>query len=219
VLAAHGLAALALTPSPCEMIGQEPPLAEQGLVLATEPVEWLRNDAAFDLFARRTAAIREGRWCLSDQMFCRIDDGTTLIFPHQVAALGGHGLKHHWRLKWSQAFGPFAAVADYSGIENAEHPHVSVPLAGPCTFFVSGGETGGKVRLVDTHSGYEIELELAPEGEARQVMQLAVPGNVAWRPVTLTALTPGVRFYGIKVSEPQPVDPAFAFEHGELPKP
>ena len=39
ILAAHGLASLALTPSPVEMIGQTPSLAEQGLILADKPVD------------------------------------------------------------------------------------------------------------------------------------------------------------------------------------
>jgi len=211
ILASHGLASLALTPSPVEMIGQDTPLHEQGLTLATEPVDLLRNDQAFDLFAMRTERIREGTLRLPDQRFCRLDDGTTVIFPHQIGALGGHRYGE-WRMKWQQGFGPFAYVGD-----TAEY--IEVPVAGPCGFYVSGGATGGRCRLVDTASGYEIEPELPPEGPDRHVPQIAVPGNVTWRTLRLTALTSGCTFYGISTIEPQPVDPTWTFDHSVLPKP
>ncbi len=211
VLAAHGFASLALTPSEVEMIGQDPPLHEQGLTIVKEPVEWLRNDRAFGLFALRTEFIREGKRRLPDQMFCRPDEQSQIIFPHQIGTLNGYR-GQGWRLKWMQGFGPFAFVAD-------QPDQVDVTIAGPCSFFVSGGKEGGKVRIVDIQSGYEMEPDLPPEGDTNQVMQLAVPGNIAYRTVRLTAITPGTTFYGIKVNEPQPIDPTWAFDHSVLPKP
>src|SRR5262245_1838659 len=55
VLAAHGYASLALTPSDVEMIGQDPPLEEQGLRIAREPVEALRNEKAWERFKATSA--------------------------------------------------------------------------------------------------------------------------------------------------------------------
>ncbi len=216
ILAAHGLASLALTPSCCEMIGQDPPLHEQGLTLVTEPVEMLRNDKAFETFAERTACVRMGKLRLPDQMFCHLDDGSTLVFPHQLGALG-HNEHGDWRFKWQQGFGPFAYVADPQ--PEQPPPTFEVPIAGPCTFMVSGGKTGGRVELVDTASGYEIATDLSPEGPTGQITNLAVSGSVAYRTVRLTALSPGINFYGIQVSEPQPTDPTWTFDHSVLPKP
>lgn len=212
MLAAHGLASLALTPSDVEMIGQVPPLHEQGLTIAKQPVELLRNDAAFDLFAERTRQIRNGYLQLPQDRFLRLDDQSQVIFPHQIGALGGQRYEA-WRLKWSQGFGPFAFVASAPGSQ------IVVPVAGACSFFVSGGERGGKFDILDKHSGYQATPELPPEGDNKQVMNLAVPGSVAWRPITLTAQTAGVVFYGIKVNEPQPVVPDWSFEHTQLPLP
>jgi hypothetical protein len=212
ILAAHGLASLALTPSPCEMIGQDSPLAEQGLTLATEPVELLRNDAAFDRFIDTTAAIRQCNLRLPDQTFLRLDDGSSIIFPHQLGALNGQAFGE-WRSKWQQGFGPFGYVAGDEG------PFVEAEIAGSCTFMVSGGKTGGRVRLTDTQSGYEIEPDLSPEGDDGRVTNLSVPGSIAWRTMRLTACSPGVCFYGIQVSEPQPIDPTWTFDHSVLPKP
>jgi hypothetical protein len=210
VLAANGLASLALTPSPVEMIGQVPPLAEQGLKLATEPVELLHNDKAFYLFAGRTQMIREGMISLASQRFLRYDDGSQMIFPHQITSIGAENLGGEWTLKWSQGFGPFSYVG-------AEHSQLLIPVSGPCSFYVSGGKDGGKFEIEDTHSGYKASPDLAPEGTDGQVMALAVPGNVTYRDIRLTALTPGVVFYGVQVHEPQPVDPTWSFDHAQLP--
>ena len=60
LLASYGLASLALVPSPVEMIGQVPPLAEQGLKIASEPVEWLRDDKTFDKYVWRLNEILAG---------------------------------------------------------------------------------------------------------------------------------------------------------------
>jgi hypothetical protein len=83
----------------------------------------------------------------------------------------------------------------------------------------SGGKSGARVRVTDTQSGYEIETDLNAEGEHSQVTNLAVPGNIAYRTVRLTALSPGCTFYGVQVGEPQVTDPTWMFDHSVLPKP
>jgi hypothetical protein len=217
ILAAHGLASLALTPSPCEMIGQDPAIADQMPTLVTDPVELLRDDAAFRLFAERTNEIRRFRRALPDQRFCRTDDGGKIIFPHQIGAVGGqwYGLGE-WSFKWQQGFGPFAYVAEPRTPFSC---YIDVPLIGPCTFMASGGKSGARVRVTDTQSGYEIETDLNAEGEHSQVTNLAVPGSIAYRTVRLTALSPGLTFYGVQVGEPQVTDPTWTFDHSVLPKP
>lgn len=222
VLARHGLASVALTPTLCEMIGQDPPLAAQGLRLADKPVELLRNDDAFEKFTKNTRAIRDREMTLGDQRFTYVGD-SWIIFAHQTDAINGL-YTGNWRSVWSQGFGPFCYEAgreltdEYDYHSPGATSELYVPVSGPCSFIVSGGKTGGKVELIDTHSGYQCAPDLPPEGDARQTMQFAVPAAVSYRTIRLRMLTPGVRFYGIRTQEPQPYDPAWTFDYTVLPK-
>lgn len=215
VLASHGLASLALTPSPVEMIGQVPPLAEQGLTIATTPVELLRNEEAFARYVSNTARIRQGKLALDTrpEMFDPLTGFT--IFAHQVPAFGGC-YEGDWRLKFSQGFGPFVwkagpAEEDPSPIFGA----LTIPLSGPVEFLVSGGAEGGKVELEDTFSGYTIR----PDLPAEQIVSLPVPAGVSYRQIRLTMLAPGTCFYGIRTREMQPRIPGVEFSWHTLPKP
>lgn len=223
VLAEFGLVALALTPSPVEMIGQNPPLAEQGLKLVTESVELLRNDKQFAVFVERMAQRRDHKVQNSNQTeWHQADSGTWMIFPHQIAALGGH-YGGDWRLKWSQGFGPFAWKAGWDGKTNIGQQFsknistLTVPVSGACAFLVSGGEKGGQVSIRDTASGYECSPTLPPEGDATQILNLPVPGGVTYREIVLTMLTPGTIFYGLQCREPQPFRSGAAFDYATLP--
>lgn len=225
VLAQHGLASLALTPSPVEMIGQIPPLHEQGLTLVTQPVELLRNDDSFKKFADRTQAIREGKLQIPSSVWPRAPDGTHLIFPHQISAAAGKYWAD-WKLKWSQGFGPFAweAFGEFpftqigrDGVAHRQLPSLEIPIMGSCAFLVSGGKNGGRFRVTDAKSGYEVAPDLAPESQQPQMMQLAVPAQVDYRVVTLTALDPGVIFYGLQTRDPQACLPGVTFDHSVLP--
>lgn len=205
VLAQHGLASLALTPSPVDMIGQEPSLEEQGLVLAREPIEERRDDLAFATFQGRTAMIRSGAWKPDTIKPIHQHMGMQTHFAHQLTNLeferGGD-----WRLQWSQGFGPFVYRA------NTESK-MCLMLFGPVTFLVSGGKHGAKVTIRDTDSGYEISPEL-PAGE-QQIAQLQVPGGMAYRGIVMTC-APGAVFYGVQTSEPQPVTSS-RFDYHSLP--
>lgn len=194
VLAAHGMVALALTPSPVEMIGQVPPLIEQGLQLVTEPVE--RGGANFGRFAGNLALIRQGDISLSVDTQLHQNEGTTTIFAHQIPVLGGQYFGDWTYCDTRRAPGPFA----WKAVEGAT---AKIPVCGPASFMVSGGERGGTIRLDDLGSGYFVEPELPPEGNEMQVLQLAVPGGIEQRDIALTALSPGVRFFGLQVHEPQ----------------
>lgn len=225
-LARHGLAALALTPSPVTMIGQIPPLAEQGLKLATEPVELLRNDAAFERFADTTAMIRDGAWepgGLSDERL-QFADGVTTIYPHQFGRLGAEW-KGDWLLKWSQGFGPFAWKSGWDGKSNIggmfseNQSRLTLPVIGACELLVGGGKNGGQVEITDEAAGYVLRPTLRPDSDG-QVMSLQVPAVMRVRDIRLAALSAGIIVYGLRTRQPQP---AYGerrlrrFDHSVLP--
>lgn len=219
VLAAHGLASLALTPAKCQMIGQEPPLEQQGLKLTDGPVEELRDDKAFELYRERTAAIRAGELKIPCDPFLRSDDGTWTIFPHQLGMLGGR-YEGDWKLKWSQGFGPFSwESVDAEHVRGYAGASMCVPITGPCVFLVSGGAKGGKIQIADEALGSDSVIDLEPQGDTGRVMQVAVPAAISYRNARLTALSPGVVFYGITCREPQLVVPNKKFDHSWLPAP
>lgn len=215
ILARAGLASLALTSSPLEMIGQTPPLAEQGLTLVTNPIEHLRNDFAFELYKRRLSDIWKGSADITTSPPIYRDVlGNFTIFPHQMHKLNGI-YAGDWRLKWTQGFGPFSWAATSPG------DSLTVPVVGHCDFLVSGGSSaaGGQVEIVDDHSGFSCSPVLAPEGPSTQIMSIPVPANVSYREVRLTALTPGIVFYGVRTREPQMVYNGSRFTHAMLPPP
>ena len=220
-LAAHGLASVALVPSPVEMIGQNPPLAEQGLTIATGPVEEQRDDKAFGIYRGELAKIREGYWTLGVDTKFHVDatTGTQTIFPHQMQMLGGI-YSGDWRLKEVRGFGTFGWVAGTVQIlpmDVRNCPQLTVPVFGSCSILVSGGKNGGKVEVVDEGSGFTASPDMPPEGENAQVLQLMVPAGIAYRNIRITALSPGVCFYGIQTREKQPFLPNVSFDHSMLP--
>ncbi len=216
ILAEHGLASLALTPAKCQMIGQVPPLAEQGLTLATGEVDVLRNDKAFATYVERSRLIREGQLRLPCSRFLRADDGSFTYFPHQIEMIGGKWNEvGDWRLKWAQGFGPFA----WQATDSLGCPVIEITLSGPCTILVSGGERGGRMQVIDDASGFDTTLDLVPDPNMGQVMSVQVPASISYRTVRIVALSPGVIFYGITTREPQPTVPGMSFDHTRLPLP
>lgn len=197
VLAQHGLASLALSPSPVEMIGQNPPLADQGLRLATDPVEDRRDDKAFEQFADRTRLIRQGKW--QPDVIRPIHrsslSANQIYFAHQMP----HPTEYagDWFLRWEQGFGPFSYRAGKDAL-------MRTSLFGPVAFLVSGGKNGASCKIVDTESGYEIAPTLASLSEVNGIMQLSVPAGVSYRDITMELGEGGV-FYGIQTAEPQPL--------------
>jgi len=213
VLAAHGLASLALVPSKIEMIGQVPPLAEQGLTIATGESAcpaWMCDDEKFKNFADTLHRIRWGIASYPDQrVFYQTGQGGWLFFAHQLGLLPGYEAKG-WRLKWTQGFGPHSFRAD----EGAE---LTFSVSGPVSILVGGGEKGAQVKLRDHESGFEMEPLLPADADGRSpVMSLLVPGNIAARKITLQA-EPGAIFYGIHVEQEQMYDGTFKFDHTKLP--
>lgn len=228
-LAAIGLAAVALTPSPVEMIGQNPPLAEQGLEIATGPIKDRQNDKAFECYADSLRDIIEGRFQLGvDTKFhFNPTNGTFTYFPHQMAMLGGI-YSGYWRFKEARGWGTFAWVAGERGQQETpstsdvylyEYPILTVPIFGSCAILVSGGKQGGKVEVIDEETGFKSAPDLPPEGEQGQVLQLMVPGNLNYRNIRITALSEGIVFYGIQSRERQPHLPNVGFDYSMLPVP
>lgn len=236
VLVAHGLASVALTPSPVQMIGQIPPLAEQGLkIIRQGGVEARRNDPAFLAYASATEAIREQDLRVPVSVPQHDDAGTTTYFAHQVKLLEGACYKGDWFLRFSQGFGPFAWKAGEMYLDGPDfndyrdgvavpdvllpyYPTFNVMASGTCEFFVSGGEKGGRFLVEDLQSGYSVSPTLPPESPSGSVLALACPAAVSRRMVRLTALSPGVCFFGIRCREPQPERVAWAFDHSVLPR-
>lgn len=213
-LASNGLASLALTPSPVKMIGQVPPLAEQGLTIASAPVEALRDNVAFNLFAERTYKIWTG--CGQHDQILNLGvpyaypdtNGSQAFFSHQLGALNALYIGD-WRLGNSQGFGPFPFKA-------GDECSVTVAISGPCQVLLSGGTDGGHFLVEDMQSGYSNDPVLSPKAQTG-IMGVQVPAGVAYRDIRITALKPGGRFYGIKVFEPQPSNLTWKFDHSYLP--
>lgn len=211
ILARHGLASLALTPSLATMLDQD--IAAQGLKMAPADAGQARNDDAFNLFEDRTRAIRWGDQMPGIHGRLQYANGAYTIFPHQIPGIGGQ-YNGDWRLKWAQGFGPFvweSADADQGSpcVNKAE-----VPILGPCEVLVGGQ---GRVRITDTHSGYVSDPAIDFGGQGG-ILQVSVPSSVSYRTVRLEALTPGVGFYGVRTREPQPWLTGYRFGHSCLPR-
>ena len=234
VLASHGLAALALTPSPVEMIGQNPPLAEQGLTIVRPGYARVivAGDSSFDRYQTNLHNIRlgDGHLQLSVETKFHFDPttGTWTYYPHQMHMLGGY-YDGDWRLIEARGWGTFVweARSERSFTETVlgsepatlvDTTQLRVPIFGACAVLVSGGKSGGKMRVEDEHSGFKAEPELLPE-EGNGVLQMMIPGGVVYRNLRITALTPGTRFYGIQSREKQPFLPNAGFDHSVLPTP
>lgn len=221
ILARNGLCSLALTPAKCQMIGQSPSLAEQGLALVGAK-KHLKADGAWkdDVAWKEKGDDSSSR--RHDSRHCNITAappihqlrGHYTYFPHQLHQLGAF-YEGEWRMKWSQGFGPFSWQSSTAG------DSLTVPLSGVCELLVHGGERGGQVEIVDTHSGYSCSPTLPPEQQPTAgVLALALPSGVSYRDVKLTALSPGIVFYGMRTGEPQIFDlNAKPFDYSVLPPP
>jgi hypothetical protein len=206
MLAKRGMCSLALTPAKAEQLED---IAAMGLEMVREPVEARRDERAFSTFCDRTKAIRNGDLYVThlqnDHLY---HDNVHTIFPHQIAQLGG-SYSGDWRFRWSMGYGCFTWQA---GSEGAS---LTVPVLGAADLMVSGGVEGGKVRATDT-TGFDVSPSLYSEGEQGQVLGLTAPSAFGYRKFTLTALTPGVCFWGVRARTPQPIVPA-KFDFNILP--
>ena len=212
LLAQHGLASVALTPARCNMVGQDPPLAAQGLRLVIKPVTERRWPDRFATFRDNLKRIRECELALSVPGTRYYQNGSYTIFTHHLFGLGAV-FAGDWRLKWAAGFGPFAWQAA------AKDAEAIVPCYGSVNFVVgSATDSEIKVEIEDLSSGYRVNPTVNPKSP-QLVVQIMVPGNVASRKVRLRAMTPDVVFYAITTPEPQPIMPHIRFHHSMLPPP
>jgi hypothetical protein len=211
ILAAHGLASVAATPSPVEMIGQDPPLDKQGLVLARKPVESRCHAPAFKFYTTQQSLIRQGEASLCPDELYQDTMGNWMIFPHQLHGLLEPVYTGSWGVKWSNGFGPFSYVAMEAGAG------FELCIFGACSILVGGSKTGGRIEITDTYSGFKLVPQLEPEGRTPRILAIEIPAGFVYRPITLKALEPGPVFYGLTCREAQPRDPTFSFDFSILP--
>jgi hypothetical protein len=207
-LARHGLAALALTPSKVQMIGQHPPLEQQGLVLATGPVEERRDEAAFELFSDNLKDIRDGYYQPERPGMIHRDGAGMMIFPHQMKAMAAFW-QGSLELQATQGFGPFAYRAGPGGAT------LSGRVSGTCSYLVSGGVAGAQVTIEDHRSGFKTQPILPPD--QGQPVSIGVPGGPVPRPITVR-MDEGAVFHGLQCADPQMIDTTFRFSWDQLPE-
>lgn len=216
LLASYGYASLALTPSDVEMIGQDPPLHQQGLKIAKEPVELLRDDDRFELFAYRMQEIRNLNLSHMRQPWIaqRSDDmAWAYIFPHHLRHLGAR-FEGKWSLKWVQGMGPFSWMAQEKGAK------ILIPVAGPWDMWVSGGKKGGRIEVRDTHTKLRVAPDIPPDGSPAingKMTILKGPSPICYRTVEITAHDPGVCFHALMVRDEQVYRDGYDFSWDELP--
>jgi hypothetical protein len=214
LLASHGLASLALTPSPVQMIGQSPSLADQGLALATGEVDARRNTPRFELYCDNLARIRQGDLILPNSLFHRDVSRGQTIFAHQIKAIGGR-YEGKWKLRDAPGFGPFGWTADSE--QEDFNPRVFLPVYGPCEIMVGGGKDGGQIHVIDEHSGFDARPVLPAEGKEGQLVAVNIPGNYSYRTIRIDMTTPGCTFYAVRCRDEQSVVGGFKFDWNTLP--
>jgi hypothetical protein len=212
-LARHGLAALALTPSKAQMVGQTPSLEEQGLELTTSsdpgPDQQPLHDGAFQTYRTRLYRIRQGQYKLAAPKTIHQTPEGQLFFPHQLGNLaGGAQWSGKRELKWSQGFGPFGYRAGPGGA------FLSVRVSGSCSFLLTGGDIGATVTIEDTRSGFKFSPNMP--GMMEQAGSINVPGGPTPRIITMQ-MNEGAVFYGVGCTDPQILDDSFRFDWQQLP--
>ncbi len=196
------------------MIGQVPPLEQQGLTIATRPLAERVDQKLFETYVTRLARIRDGQLKLPGTLFHRDANGWYTIFAHQIGAVGGT-YQGNWKLKDAPGFGPFGWIAD-SASEDWD-PRIHIPIFGPCDVMIGGGKAGGEVLIVDEQSGFNARPVLPAEGAEGMIVSVNLPGNVAYRTVRITMMTPGTCFYGIRCRDSQPLVSGWKFDWNTLP--
>jgi hypothetical protein len=212
VLAAHGYASVAPVPSYVEMIGQNPPLAEQGLVVVKEPVAERIDNTGFERYRDRLRAVREDRFKVNvETRFQQNDDGITYL-PHQWHMLGGK-FAGEWRFKETRGLGEFGYVS------SDHNCRCVVPVFGLASLLVSSQNDNAQIEIVDEYSGYRVAPILPKAGPQTQALQIPLPGNIAYRNIHISPLAPGICLYRLITRDPQPTQGPLFFDHSILPEP
>jgi hypothetical protein len=206
-LARHGLASLALTPAKCQMIGQSPPLEQQGLKLTT--AEGVHGGTGFEQYRDNLQKIRAGIYKFERPDIIHRDGAGMLFFPHQVKAILGASWQGNLELVWKQGWGPFLYRAGPGGAS------LSVHISGTSSFLVTGGSAGARVAITDTRSGFNFAPDL-PGGQ-QEFIRIDVPGGPIPRAVTCE-MAEGAVFHGLATTDPQMLDDTFRFDWWQLPE-
>lgn len=212
-LAAHGLASLALTPARCQMVGQNPPLEQQGLELVSsshclQGYQLDLDNKFFECYRDNLIDIRSGRMKVEHAGAIPRMGDTQIFFPHMIPHLRGVRWQGQLELQWSQGFGPFAYRAGPGGAS------LFVLVSGTCSVLATGGLAGAKVTVEDRRSGFKAQPDLPVE---TSIVEIAVPGGPIPRRIDI-AFDEGAMFYGLSTSEPQPIDTTFRFDWSQLPE-
>jgi hypothetical protein len=210
-LARHGLACLALTPARCQMVGQTPSLAEQGLELTTDASSLTsRDEQAFETFRTRLHRVRQSDYKLAAPNTIHQTQEGQLFFPHQLGYLAGRtAWSGKLELKWSQGFGPFGYRAGPGGAS------LSLRASGICSFLLTGGDAGATVTIEDTRSGFKFAPQLP--GMMEQAGSINVPGSPVPREIRMQ-MQEGAVFYGFSCVDAQMLDERFRFDWQQLPE-
>lgn len=207
-LARHGLASLALTPAKCQMIGQNPPLHEQGLTLTTGTLELRRDETAFGMYCDSLSDLRKKYYHAEFPGLIMREGAGMLFFAHQLPMLNACWF-NKIKLKWSQGFGPFAYVAD------SDATVLRVHVSGACALLVSGGETGARVVIEDERSGFKTSPDL-PAGSEPIAIQVPVTRMIT-RMITCK-FDKGAVFYGLQTVDLQILNATWKFDWAQLPE-
>ena len=210
-LARMGYATLALTPAKASMVGQVPPLHEQGLTLTQGPVDARRDEQAFEFYRDRLERLgpsAKGVMLSDGWPVLRREGNGLLIFPHQISYLSESLWSGTLELVWTNGYGPFSYRAGPGGASLSAH------ISGSCSFLVTGGTTGGKVAITDTRSGFNFAPELPANMD--QFASIQVPGGPVPRWITCE-MAEGTVFYGLQTADPQMIDTTFRFDWSQLP--
>lgn len=202
ILAAHGLATVALTPSKATMIGQELTMEQQGLKLTTGSRKDQQCDDNFMLFRDNLQRIRSGERSIGPVDHLLRTRGGSIIFPHHAERHGGL-FSGKWTTRWNQACGPFVYVAGEGAI-------FSMSVFGACAFHVAAGP----VKLHDTATGFSTEVDLTGQDHA---VTIAVPRDMQSGIVRLT-FGPGACLCGIETTHEQPAWKDVTFDYSKLPE-
>jgi hypothetical protein len=202
ILAAHGLATVALTPSKATMIGQEMTLEQQGLKPATADVEERRNNQAFEMFRRNLLAVQSGELDLGKVDFHLRNSQGIVTFPHHAARHGGKFFGD-WKTRWMQAFGPFC-------YESQGDARFSIPVFGPVAFHVGAGP----VRLRDHATGYQTDNDFSTTD---QIATLSVPRDKQYGEIEIE-FGKGACLVAIETTQAQPQRNDTTFDFSTLPE-
>lgn len=194
VLAAHGYCSLALTPSKCEMIGQDPPLEQQGLKLADGKTDKFKDKVAYEKFFTGLFGARLNWIDLGVDVHFQTYAGITTLMPHQLAAIHGE-FSDGWGYRDNRGCGPFEWVAQRDDV------YIDVFVSGRCEFQIIGGDKDATVYLHDDKAPVQNTgpFVIPRMMNKDNVIVCTAADVLAQRKVRFVTKTSGLKFLGLRV--------------------